>query len=149
MRAQRKFFVAYHCPHCGAALEADDDGWDGWRQCPGCARPSLPPRTDPILRRGYAIDLDPHVGEAGEPPADGTPIQAGSNPDSVLEIQTSPSPVIGAARLIFKTGFILSLALTLISYLDQKSTNAMIFGALAVVFCLLLLRLPRKRRNLT
>jgi hypothetical protein len=55
--------------------------------------------------------------------------------------------VIGPARLIFKTGFILSLALLLISYLDQKSTNTAIFGALAVVFFLLLLRLPKRRRG--
>jgi len=56
-------------------------------------------------------------------------------------------PVIGAARLIFKTGFILSLALLLISYLDQNSRYTAIFGALAVIFFFLLLRLPRKRRE--
>jgi hypothetical protein len=35
----------------------------------------------------------------------------------------------------------------LISYLDQNSRNTAIFGALAVIFFLLLLRLPRKRRE--
>jgi hypothetical protein len=146
MRAPSRFFVVYNCPNCGVALEADDDGWDGWRRCPSCGRPALPPKVD-ARRRSYALDLDAQAPRPeGDPGADGTPGSNGSNPASIFQIPGPSSPVIGPARLIFKTGFILSLALLLISYLDQKSTNTAIFGALAFVFFLLLLRLPRKRR---
>jgi hypothetical protein len=148
MRASTSLFVTYNCPHCGAALEAHDDGWDGWRRCPTCKQPGLPPRVDAGRRRSYDFDVDaPADGDGeGAPGVDGTPGTLGSNPSSFLQIPGPSSPVIGPARLIFKTGLILSLALLLISYLDQKSTNATIFGALAVIFFLLLLRLPKKRR---
>lgn len=147
MRAPSRFFVTYNCPHCGVTLEAEDDGWDGWRRCPACGRPALPPKPDPQLRRDYAFDLDARASAEGEPGADGSADPIGSDPENVLEIPAASSPVIGTARLIFKTGLILSLALLLIFYLDQNSTNATIFGALAVIFFLLLLRFPKKRRE--
>jgi len=147
MRAQPAFFVAYTCPHCGVALEAAEDGWDGWRRCPSCARPALPPKADTHLRRSHLIDLDAHSKSEGEPGADGMADPNGSTPEDLVQVQTTQSPVVGPARLIFKTGLILSLALLLISYLDQRSTSTAIFGALAVIFFLLLLRLPRKRRQ--
>jgi hypothetical protein len=147
MRAASRFFVTYNCPHCGVTLEAADDAWDGWRRCPSCGRPALPPKADPQLRRKYAFDFDARAGAEGESGADGSAVPNGSNPENVLEIPSAASPVLGTARLIFKTGLILSLALLLIFYLDQKSTNATIFGALAVIFFLLLLRFPKPRRE--
>ena len=35
---------SYPCPHCRVLLEfPSDDGWNGWRRCPACERPLLPP----------------------------------------------------------------------------------------------------------
>jgi hypothetical protein len=144
MRASSRFVVSYNCPHCGAALQAEDDGWDGWRRCPSCGLPAVPPKTDPVLRRNQAYDLEPRENADGQATAAVAPGPNGSDPERLF-IQTTASPVVGTARLIFKTGFILSLALLLISYLDQKSTSTVIFAILAVAFCLLLLRFPMKR----
>jgi len=145
MRSQSAFFVAYNCPHCGVALEAEDDGWNGWRRCPACARLALPPKADPRLRRSHSTELDAGSSGAGNPGVDGIAGPHDAKPEHLVLAPTASSPVIGPARLIFKTGLILSLALLLIFYLDQKSTNTAIFGALAVIFFLLLLRLPRQR----
>jgi hypothetical protein len=49
------------------------------------------------------------------------------------------------ARLIFLTGFILSLFLALVAFLDQKNTRLSIFSLSAIVFFFLLLRTPRQR----
>jgi hypothetical protein len=48
-------------------------------------------------------------------------------------------------RLVFTTGFVLSLFLSLIFFLDFQPGKLAIFGALAIGFFLLLLRTPRKR----
>jgi hypothetical protein len=144
MRARGAFFVAYNCPHCGVALEADDDGWDGWRRCPACARLALPPKIDPRLRLSRTAGLDASASAEGNPGDDGLAGPNGASPEQLVQGETVSSAVIGPARLIFKTGFILALALLLISYLDQQSTNTVIFGALAVICFLLLLRFPKK-----
>ena len=49
------------------------------------------------------------------------------------------------ARLVFTTGFVLCLFLSLIFFLDFQPGKLAIFGALAIGFFLLLLRTPRKR----
>lgn len=148
MRASSRFVLAYICPHCGAALEAADDGWDGWRRCAACGQPGLPPKADSLLRRKYALELERGATDEPEPGIDAALVsQNGPNPESILQTQPEPSPIIGTARLIFKTGFVLSLALVLISYLDQKSTTTVIFATLAVIFFLLLLRFPAKPRR--
>ena len=40
---QLDVFVTYRCPRCQAELEAPAGPLDGWRRCPRCGRPSLPP----------------------------------------------------------------------------------------------------------
>ena len=49
------------------------------------------------------------------------------------------------ARLVFTTGFVLCLLLTLIKFLDFSPGGMAIFGFLTFVFFLLLMRTPRKR----
>ena len=80
---------------------------------------------------------------------DGIAAPNGASPELEVQVETGASPVIGAARLIFKTGLVLSLALLLISYLDQRSTATVIFGTLAVIFFLLLLCLPKSAGRAT
>jgi len=89
---------------------------------------------------------DAGSGAEGAAGIDGIAGPDGANPERLAHERTVSSPVIGPARLIFKTGLFLSLALLLISYLDQNSRNTAIFGALSVIFFFLLLRLPRRAR---
>jgi hypothetical protein len=145
MPFQSGLFVAYHCPHCGVALQAEDDGWSGWRRCPACARLALPPKVDPRVRLNRSSNRNAASSAGGSAEVDGIAAPEDAVPEQFA--QTGSSPAIGPARVIFRTGLILSLALVLISYLDQNSRNAAIFGALAVIFFFLLLRLPRKRRE--
>jgi hypothetical protein len=49
------------------------------------------------------------------------------------------------ARLVFTTGFVLCVFLSLIFFLDFQPGKLAIFGALTIGFFLLLLRTPRKR----
>jgi hypothetical protein len=46
----------------------------------------------------------------------------------------------GPARLIFVTGMAISLFMSLISFLDQRTGGMLIFGFIALVFFLLLMR---------
>ena len=50
------------------------------------------------------------------------------------------------ARVVFTTGFVLCLLLTLIYFLDFSPGPMAIFGFSTIGFFLLLLRTPRKRR---
>ena len=54
-------------------------------------------------------------------------------------------PTPASARLVFTTGFVLCLLLTLIKFLDFSPGGMAIFGFLTFVFFLLLMRTPRKR----
>ena len=54
---------------------------------------------------------------------------------------------ISPARLVFRTGLIVSVGLTFIAFLDHRTTNMVIFGFLSVVFFFLLLRVPASRRR--
>jgi hypothetical protein len=56
------------------------------------------------------------------------------------------SPVSGL-RLIFMTGFILSLFLLLIAFMDQNQQTTAIFAFLSLAFLLLLLRTPGHHRS--
>ncbi len=131
----------YSCPNCRAELEADVNAWDGWLRCPACGRASLPP--EPI----------------GLPRDDQSPAAA-STTNGVPEITFAPVadgavefPKVAAGRmahtslprLIFTTGLVLCLLLTLVSFIDVKPMRLGIFGFLSMVFFMLLLRTPRKR----
>ncbi len=111
------------------------------------ARLALPPKADPRLRLSRSAARDSGSGAEANPEVEGIAGPNDANPEQLVLTQTVSSPVIGPARLIFKTGFILSLALLLIFYLEQNSRYTAIFGALAVIFFFLLLRLPRKSRE--
>jgi hypothetical protein len=127
----------YSCPHCRAELETGFDDWQGWQRCPTCGLACLPP--------------EPTGSRSGRQPWAHSKVA-----DDILaisdtrEIVTDAEPVaptfsgrpahIGPARLVFRTGLLVSLGLMLIFYLDRNTINAAIFGCLAVVFFLLLLR---------
>jgi len=134
--------VSYSCPNCRAALETGSDGWEGWMRCPICAQVSLPPEPVgfPEARQRLVATINDSA----------TPVTAGS-PDGPL-IPDDPRQAIplrashtSPARLIFTTGFVLSLVLALIAFLDYKPRTTAIFGFLAIAFFLMLLRTPRKR----
>ena len=55
--------------------------------------------------------------------------------------------MLGALRLVFVTGLVISLFLLLIAYLDENTTITSVAGSLSLVFFLLLLRIPARRRR--
>jgi hypothetical protein len=141
------YFVTYPCPRCKVELESHHGEWDGWRRCPSCGTPALPPEIllgHPSTRR--------HVKEIGEDDVliieadDGAPSGA-IGPDPSTLIGPPTSPVLVALRLVFVTGLVISLFLLLIAYLDENTTITSVAGALSLFFFLLLLRIPARRRR--
>ena len=68
-------------------------------------------------------------------------------PDPSVLIGPPVSSLVTTLRLIFLAGLVMSLFLLLIGYLDQNQRATAIFGSLAIIFFLLLLRMPTRRRN--
>jgi hypothetical protein len=141
------YVVTYQCPRCKVELEAELGGWRGWQRCPACGTPSLPP--DILL--GHPATMR-RVREMGGDDAAivgiGADDQDGiTTPDRPDLIATPPSPLVGALRLVFLTGMVMSLFILLIAYLDENQSATGIFGTLAIVFFLLLLRVPAARRK--
>jgi hypothetical protein len=136
------FIDTYSCPHCRAELETGFDDWQGWQRCPTCGLPSLPPEpagSRLVRRTGGVVKVGDDV------------LVISAAPENVAGADASASAVavppthIGPARLVFRTGLLVSLGLMLIFYLDRNTTNATIFGFLAIVFFLMLLRISRSR----
>lgn len=146
MDADIAYFVTYPCPQCHLELEAEHGGWRGWLRCPACGTPSLPPEIllghPTTMRRVRGLLAD---GAALKMPAE-TPDEV-RIPDAPIVISTPPSPLVGALRLVFLTGLVMSLFILLIAYLEDNQNAAGIFGGLAIVFFLLLLRLPGRNRR--
>ena len=133
------FIVAYPCPRCQAALEVRSGQARDWVRCPKCGRPSLPPehvRAVPNLRAvGEDVliigpDPDPGPNTRPFPPAhSAAPEVWPFSPRSVL----------------FGVGFIFTLILGVVSYIDPDWGNPVIYGALSLVFLVLWLFPPRRR----
>ncbi len=143
MESQVIYFVSYSCPRCKAELEVQHEAWQGWRRCPNCGLSSLPPELlfgHPMTRRRVlGRDDDPVIPDEMSLPDD--PIAL----DRAQVILTSPSGGFGPLRVFFVIGFVVSLFLLLLFYLDQNSQFTGIFGALSFIFFLLMLRSPRRR----
>jgi hypothetical protein len=132
----------YTCPHCRAELETGFNDWQGWQRCPTCGLACLPPEPtglrsprQPGTRSKVADDILV-ISDAPEKLAGVEPVAPA--------LVGRPSH-IGPARLVFRTGLLVSLGLMLIFYLDRNTLNAGIFGCLSVVFFLLLLRISGSR----
>jgi hypothetical protein len=124
--------ITYSCANCLAQLDAPTGNWDGWVRCSACGRLFLPSEFERL----------PQLSKGPRGPAFGTPNGAVDQvvpPFSGRMSHTSP------ARLIFTTGFVLCLLLTLIKFLDFSPGGMAIFGFLTLVFFFLLMRTPRKR----
>lgn len=137
------FIDTYTCPRCHAELETRFNEWQGWQRCPTCGMLTLPPEPP---RLGVPHQL------AGRAKAGGDVLVISDLPGRFLDPdQESPAIVrpthMSPARLVFRTGLLVSLGLMFIFFLDQKTTNTAIFGFLAVVFFILLLRLPKAGRR--
>ena len=130
--------LTHSCPHCHAVLALPSGAWDGWVRCRACGRVFLPPEYETLSH------ADGGSGDSSPP----LEIDSQSDPTGLRAVQplsgrmahTSP------ARVVFTTGFVLCLLLTLIYFLDFSPGPMAIFGFLTIGFFLLLLRTPRKRR---
>ena len=142
MSSEMVFIETYSCPHCRAELETGFNDWQGWQRCPRCGLACLPP--EPTGSRSgrqpwsgsKVADDDLVIADSSENLSDAEPVAPvfGGRPAH-----------IGPARLVFRTGLLVSLGLMLIFYLDRNTINSAIFGCLSIVFFLLLLRISARR----
>jgi hypothetical protein len=131
----------YSCPHCGVELEAPASRWDGWVRCPSCARTFLPPEPERLPRGMSASAAASSVD--GIQPNDGSTV---ASPEfEATGVFTGRHVSTSGARLVFITGLVLCMFLSLIFFLVHEPGKLGIFGALSIGFFLLLLRNPRKR----
>jgi hypothetical protein len=131
----------YPCPHCRVELDVPASRWDGWMRCPSCERTFLPPEPERLPRGSSTA--------AVSSPLDGNRLTDGRTAGA-LEFEgtrplTSRMAYTSPTRLVFTTGFVLCLFLTLISFLDLRPARLAVFGFLTIGFFLLLLRTPRRR----
>jgi len=111
-------------------------------RCPVCGQPSLPP--EPVgfsdARQRLAVSNNDTATPVSALAPDVPVILDGPRPAFTLRpSHTSP------AHLIFTTGFVSSLVLAMLAFLDRKPMTTAIFGFLSIAFFLMLLRTPRKR----
>ncbi len=126
----------YQCPHCQADLVLGSTGWSGWARCPVCKLPSLPPEPEttrdfPGRRNGARALERPFPIEDSVDASAWNTASVGASAEKRLS-RSNP------ARLIFRTGLVASIALAFVAFLDHRTTQALIFGGLAIVFLLLL-----------
>jgi hypothetical protein len=134
-----EFIDTYACPHCRAELETGFDRWQGWLRCPACGLASLPP--EPAKFPGIERAL------ARATVADDILVISDSPDRSPVTERYRPSAAgagsgIAPARLVIRTGFIVSLVLAFLAFLNHQTTNMTILAFLTVVFFVLLLRKP-------
>ena len=133
MESQVTYFVSYSCPRCKAELEVQHEDWQGWRRCPACGLPSLPPELlfghPTTRRRVQGGDHEPEISDEmtmGEELA----IPHGVDPRwSSLSRRVHSGP----ARVILVILFVVSLFLLLLFYLDQNQQLTGIFGGVSFV----------------
>jgi hypothetical protein len=141
------YYVTYPCPHCKLELEAEHGGWQGWLRCPACDTPSLPPDIllghPATLRRVKYAGGDGHAFLALD---DEAPDHDAAPTASDL-IGPPPSSTTSSLRLLYLTGLVISLFILLVSFLDDNQIVTGSSATMALVFFLLLLRLPGRRRS--
>ncbi|MGP0063034.1 MAG: hypothetical protein ACLQGP_05450 [Isosphaeraceae bacterium] len=137
------YFVSYSCPRCKAELEVQHEDWQGWRRCPACGLPSLPPELlfghPTTRRRVQGGDDEPEISDEMTMGEDSIPWGRSKM------VEPQPSSAFGPARVILVILFVVSLFLLLLFYLDQNQQLTGIFGGVSFVLFLLLLRSPRRR----
>ncbi len=141
MSSEIQFIDTYSCPRCRAELETRFHEWQGWQRCPTCGMISLPPEPPRFRIPRHAVSRTKAAGDV---------LVISDSPELFVDSDQLGRAVarpahISPARLVFRTGLLVSLGLMLIFFLDQNTTNTAIFGFLAVVFFILLLRLSGSR----
>ena len=133
--------ITFTCSHCRAELKMPPGVWDGWVRCRSCGRVFLPPECERLPQSGS--------GSSASSPGEHSLLDVNSpNGPPGLQVPRSFSGRMShtsPTRLVFTTGFVLCLLLTLIKFLDFSPGGMAIFGFLTFVFFLLLMRTPRKR----
>jgi hypothetical protein len=143
VESQVTYYVSYSCPRCKAELEVQHGSWQGWRLCPACGLPSLPPELlfghPTTRRRVLGRDDEPILLNDVSLPEDSIAL------DRAQIVLAPPSGVFSGLRVFFLIGLVVSLFLLLLFYLDQNQQLTGIFGALSFIFFLLMLRSPMRR----
>jgi hypothetical protein len=143
VEAQVTYVVSYSCPRCKAELEVQHGDWQGWRLCPACGLPSLPPEMlfgHPSTRRlVQGHDEGPAILNEISLPEDSVAL------DRSRLLAASPSRGLGAFRVVVVVLLVVSLFLLLLFYLDENQQFTGIFGVISFILFLMLLWSPRRR----
>lgn len=129
------FIVTYPCPRCHAALEARASESYTWLRCPRCGRAGLPPE---------------HMRNPPEPPSPDEDVlvigPASGDPEAMAGL---PHPIVAPPnngwRVLLSIGFLISLTMLVLAFLDQNVVRLMIFGAVTVVLFAMLAAARRRR----
>lgn len=139
-------FSVYACPHCRASLEVrSDDLWTGWRRCPACDRPLLPPELGEKFRTPWQ-SFGPTREElllAGEvESAD----RRSPRPFEPFD-PSRGSRQVGWCwyRRSLTIGLALSLFALLVAFLEQSQLAQGVLSLISLILFLLLMRPIRKR----
>ena len=129
MSVATEVLVVYRCPHCRAELEAEDDGWRGWRLCPDCGKPGLPPEP---RRHDAAVSAPGEGAKASAWIASGDlfdPVRPDARTRAARRIgpRRATSP---AVRRLIAGGLAVCLFLLLVAFLDGDLRLATGSGAM-------------------
>ena len=135
--------ITFVCPHCRAELMiSEDDAWSGWRICPACSRPSLPPELSDLTPSPWqSVGLDRQVR---------LQINTVTAPESWDDLSPrafrearKPQPTSWFRRGL-ATGFAGSLFGVLYAFLEQDDVRLAFFSLVSLISLMLLIR-PKRR----
>ncbi len=115
--------------------------------CPECGLPWLPPERS-TRRRRQRRAVAPAVGQNGHQPEPQLASTAGTADETTARIKAAvqASQASSPARLIISTGLFVSGLLLLLAWLEHSPHSMVIFGILAAVFLVMLIRVPSRRQ---
>jgi hypothetical protein len=138
------FIVTYSCPRCHASLEARASGPPRWLRCPACGRATLPPEHNKLAPPPFIDDQTLIIGNFT---TGGATAPLPIRPRAMAPLPLRQGPPTPTAKLVLGSGVFLTTLLFLISLLESNGGRAGVFGFIAIVCLILLVRQPGRSRG--
>jgi hypothetical protein len=134
----------YSCPHCRVELENVNDGWSGWRLCPACGRPLLPPWPGRWTPTVSEESIEGRVADgAGQSPAKEEAIRGKSG--AIRSRQASRAGRRRWIRMGLSIALAVSLLAVVVTWIRRNELGLAIFSLASLVEFLVLVRLSLRR----